>query len=198
VNVLKRTIGVLVTVAVAAAATGCGSDDEGAPIPQDAAAALERQLESIQSRFEFGGGACADIAGGDDPNTVPIRQTLDSLPKNVDQDVRDALRDSFDRLFQLVDEQCDAEPEPQQTETEEEAPAETETVPPETTETEEAVPTETEEQTAPEEEQTAPEEEQPQEKTPPGQEKKQGELDGVPGGGESGGSGGALVPEDGG
>jgi len=183
----KRTIGLLLTAAIAAGAAGCGSDDEGKPIPQDSAAALERQLGSIQSRFEVGGGACGDITGGNDPNSTPVQQTIDSLPDNVDKDVRNALQDSFDRLFQLVEEQCKSEPEPQQTETET-TPTQTETTPTETTETE-TTPTQTEE--------PPPPETTPTEKKPPGQEKKQGETGEVPDSGDDG-SGGALVPESGG
>jgi hypothetical protein len=196
-KVLKRTIGLLLTAAVAAMTAGCGSDDKGKPIPQDAAAALERQLASIQARFEVGGGACGDITGGDDPNSTPVRQTIDSLPDDVDPDVRDALQGSFDRLFQLVEEQCKSEPPPQQqqqqqqqqqTETEQ-APSQTETTPAETTETE-TTPTQTEEQPPPET--------NPNEKVPPGQEKKQGQTGQPQGNGDGDGDGGALVPENGG
>ena len=139
---------------LAALVAGCGADDEPEPsIPADTAAALEAQLNSIQDRFEFPGGqACGDIAGGEDPNTTAVDSLIDSLPNSVDADVRDALVESFDRLFQLVEQEC---AEAQQTETEPETDTQTEptdtttdtteTEPP-TTETEptETLPTETE------------------------------------------------------
>ena len=160
---LKRTTGFLALAACLLAA-GCGSDDEGAGIPPDAASALQRQLESIQGRFEFGGAACADITDGEDPNTTAVQRTLDGLPGDVDQDVRDALVQGFDRLFQLVEEQCEEprtdtetqttpEPEPvptDTTDTTETEPPPTETEPP-PTETEEPPTTETETTPAPDE-----------------------------------------------
>jgi hypothetical protein len=91
------------------AGCGGGDDEGGEPIPPDQAAALERQLESIENRFQFGGDACADITGNTDPNTTPVRSVIDSLPQNVDPDVRDALDQSFERLFELVQQQCDTE-----------------------------------------------------------------------------------------
>jgi hypothetical protein len=172
-------------------AAGCGSDDEqdGAPIPADQAAVLERQLDSIQDRFEFGGDACADITGNSDPNTTAVASIIDSLPQNVDPDVRDSLEQSFERLFQLVQDQCD-EQQGQETETEE-APV----PPPETdTETTETVP-------PPEEEEDDDEgedgEQPPVEPTTPEPAPEEPPQDGgeVPG---QGGGGGALVPgEDG-
>jgi hypothetical protein len=147
-----RTL-ILTSLLLAALAAGCGADDEPEPsIPADSAAALEAQLNSIQDRFEFPGGqACGDITGGDDPNTAAVSNLIDSLPDSVDGDVRDALVQSFDRLFELVEQECG---EAQQTETEPETDTETQTTEtttetetePPTTETEptETVPTETE------------------------------------------------------
>ena len=121
----------LILALAAGLAAGCGGDDEngGQGIPSEQAAALQRQLESIEARFQSGGGACADITGNADPNTTAVRSELDSLPEDVDPDVRDALEQSFERLFELVQEQCDTEagqeetPPPVETDT-------TETVPP--------------------------------------------------------------------
>jgi hypothetical protein len=182
-NVLKRTSGALALAACLAALGGCGSDEEGKGIPRDAAAALERQLASIQDRFGVGGGACNDITDGEDPNTTAVQQTIDSLPDDVDPDVRDALQQSFDRLFELVQEQCEEPPtdtnttetQPPETETTET----TETTPPETTETEPPA-TEPEEPTTPTD---------TGEQTAPGTGDESGSL---PGGGNGGG---ALVPE---
>jgi hypothetical protein len=172
----------------AALAAGCGSDDEqGKGIPPAAAQRLQAQLDSIESRFQTAGGACGDITGGADPNTRAVEQVIASLPKDVDPDVRDALEQSFDRLFELTDEQCDTQ-KGQKTETEEEPQPDTETQ----TETEvettpaEPEPTETEEQPPPEDTTT-------EEDVPP-----QDGGDGNQGGGNDQGNGGGGVFESGG
>jgi hypothetical protein len=129
--VRPRATTALILALAAGVAIGCGGDDEGGdPIPAEQAAALERQLESIQNRFQFGGSACGDITGGTDPNTVPVRTAIESLPQTVDPEVRTALENGFERLFELVQEQCDT----QQGQEEPPAPVETqptETIPPE-------------------------------------------------------------------
>jgi hypothetical protein len=134
---------------LAALAAGCGGDSEGSPIPAAKASDLQRQLDSIALRIRQGSvGACLD-AIRDSPrgdNVTNVNQIIDSLPRRVDPDVRDALQRSFDHLFDLVNERC-AELEQTNTTTTETAPPETqattETAPPETT------PTETEPQTTP-------------------------------------------------
>jgi hypothetical protein len=130
---MLRLLALVACVVVA----GCGSDSEGEPLPAEQAAALERQLDSIQSRFEAGDGACRDITDGDDTNTAAVEDILASLPEDVDPDARDAVRQSFDRLFELTSEQCVEQPQQP-----------TDTAPPETTapETEptDTIPTETE------------------------------------------------------
>jgi hypothetical protein len=157
----------LLLALVAGLGVGCGSDEEGKPIPRELAAQLEAQLNSIQDRFEFpDGAACGDITGGDDPNTTQVRNLIDSLPDDVDADVRDALEQSFDRLFELVEQDCGEEPA--QTETE---PTETETTPTETVPTE-TVPTET----VPTE--TIPTETLPTETVPPEEPSDGGDGDG--------------------
>jgi hypothetical protein len=195
----KRTTGFL-ALATCLLAVGCGSDDEGAGIPRKSAAALENQLDSIQGRFEFpGGAACADITDGDDPNTKAVQQTIDGLPGDVDPDVRDALQQGFDRVFQLVEEECKSPQTETQTETvTEPAPppteTETETTPPPTTET-----------TPPPTETTEPPATDTGEQEPPGQggNAPDGEggsggsgQGGDAGGAEGGSGGGALVPGD--
>ena len=149
-----RSAAATALVLAAALAAGCGSDEEkGKPIPAEAAAQLESRLAEVERRFDFGGGACADILNDSRPAVDSI---VDSLPADVDGEVRAALQDGFDRLFVLTEEQCDeetgqepetqTEPELLPTETEE-LPTETEEVPTETeeqpTETEEVPPTET-------------------------------------------------------
>lgn len=195
----KRTTGFLALAACLVAA-GCGSDDEGGTgIPRNAANALETQLDSIQNRFEFGGAACNDITDGDDPNTTAVQKTIDNLPDDVDQDVRNALEQGFDRLFQLVQEQCKEPQTTTETETVTEPPptptvTQTETTPPETTET-----------TPPPTETTEPPPTNTEEQEPPGQggnSRGQGGGGGTgqggdaTGGGQGGSGGGALVPGD--
>jgi hypothetical protein len=205
VNVLKRTnrhlapAACLVAFAAGALAAGCGSDDEGTPIPANIANQLQTRLDEIERRFEFGNGACADIENDSKP---AVEQLVSSVPNDVDADVRQALRESFDRLFELTAEQCEqqqTETQPAPTPTPEPEPVPTEPAPPETTETE-ALP-ETETTPPPEQTETSP---------PPtqGEEDEGGEGgDGGEGGGSGagqggsgvtgeGGSGGVLVPED--
>jgi hypothetical protein len=183
-------------------AVGCGGDDEesGEPIPAEQAAALERQLESIENRFQFGGDACRDITGNADPNTTAVRSVLDSLPQDVNPEVRDALDQSFERLFELVQEQCD-----ENSGQEEQAPPVDTgpTVPP----AEEEGDDEGDEE---EETPTTPPEEGPTGTTPPTEVPPEGPTgttgQGGAGGGNSGqggsgtagqgGGGGALVPGD--
>jgi hypothetical protein len=129
--------------AIALAAAGCGSDEEGKGIPPEAAQRLEGQLDSIEGRVR--NDACQDVTEGDDPNTRVVEDAINRLPSDVDQDVRDALEQSFERLFQLVEDEC----RPTETETETETTP-TETVPPAPTPTEttptETTPTQTEEE----------------------------------------------------
>lgn len=182
----SRGTAALILVLAAGVAAGCGSDDEpeGAPIPPQAAADIESRLAEVERRMAAGAGACADIQNDTQPAVDSI---VASLPSDVDPDVRDALQDSVDRLFELTEQECDEE-KGQDTQTQPELPPETET------QTEEAptepAPTETEEEPPPEED----EEEVPPEELPPGQD---GELS--PGqGGENpgqGNGGGAIVPE---
>jgi hypothetical protein len=131
---LKR-IFLLVVLGACLAVAGCGSDDEGGkPIPTAQAQALETRLSEAQRRLQDGSvGACRDILS----NTQPAVQTiLASIPNSVDPDVRDALSQSFDNLWNLVDDECqNLQPD---------EPTQTETTPPETTPTEtQTQPTET-------------------------------------------------------
>jgi hypothetical protein len=180
----------LLAVAACAAAlvvAGCGGDDEepeGAPIPQAQAQELEARLDEVQRRFDFGGGACGDIQDDSRPG---VDQILATIPNRVDADVRQALADGFDRLFQLSQEQCEGE----ETETTEEpvetVPAETETVEVPTTPTE-TVPPDTDTTEQP----TTPVE-------PPGNGNGNGNGNGPDGTGPpgQGDGGGVIVPEDG-
>jgi hypothetical protein len=130
-----RTPTTLLIVLAAGFGAGCGSDEEPKPsIPQDSTTALLRELTSIQNRFDFGDGACNDIPG----NKRSVNDIISRLPSSVDADVRNALQDSFDHLFDLTADQCD-KTKGQDTDTE------TETTPTtETTETTDTTTTETE------------------------------------------------------
>jgi outer membrane biosynthesis protein TonB len=185
-----RTTTTLILALAAGLAAGCGSDDEqdGAPIPQQAAVDLEARLAEVERRIEAGGGACADIQN----DTLPaVASIIDSLPENVDPDVRDALEQSFDRLFQLTEEQCD-EQKGQETETQAEPPPETETtetLPPEEEEDDD------EEEEPPPTEEIPPPEEVPPTEVPPGEGQGGDSGSGAEGGSPGqGGGGGALVP----
>jgi hypothetical protein len=109
-----RTLTSLLLVVAACIAAGCGSDEEPKPsIPSDATTEFMRQLTSIEQRFDFGDGACNDIA----ENQQAVDDQIEALPASVDSDVRNALQDSFDHLFDLTSSQCD-ETEGEQTDTE--------------------------------------------------------------------------------
>ncbi len=95
-----RTATTTLLLVAAALVAACGSDDEeGDPIPAATAAELEKRLASVQDRFDFGGGACGDIP----EDQELVNQAIDSLPAGTDQDVRDALQEGFDRLFELTE-----------------------------------------------------------------------------------------------
>jgi len=125
--VTPRTITTLLLVVAAAVGAGCGADQETKPsIPPETAQALEARLSEVERRFAVGDGACDDIINDSQP---AVESILASMPSSVERDVRDALNQSFDRLFELTAEQCDAQAEST-------TPTETETVTTETTDTE--------------------------------------------------------------
>ena len=136
---LKR-ISLLLALGACLAAAGCGSDDEGGKRIPAAHGGRSRRPSStsVQARLDNGTpGACKDILEGPrGPNRAAVQQLIDGLPDDVDPDVRDALQESFDNLWSLVESKCeDLEPD---------EPAQTETTEPETTPTEtETEPTET-------------------------------------------------------
>jgi hypothetical protein len=170
-----------VALALTLATAGCGGDDEGSPIPAATATALNAELDGVQARLDNGtAGACKDILEGSrGPNLARVNQLIDGMPDDVDPDVRSALEDSFDRLWELVQQDCDDKA--QQEEKDQPAPepeTETQTTPPET-ETEETTPTETTETTPPETEPLPPEGDGDNDGSVPGN----GNGDGVEGGG---------------
>jgi hypothetical protein len=162
----------------ALAVAGCGSDKQGKQLPREQVSALQRQLNSIEDRLDAG--RCQDILDRRDPNVPVVRRNIDSLPGDVDPDVRDALVKSFNRLFQLVQDQCQ---EPTQTDTTPTAPTPTET---------QTTPTETQTETTPTETQpTTPQQQQQQD----GQQQKQQRN--PRGDGNGGGGGGKSAPGQG-
>jgi hypothetical protein len=123
-------------------ASGCGSDKEGKDLPKSSVTQLESSLNSIQRRFEAGDGACRDIVHGDDTDVTAVENKINALPASVDKDVRDALKESFQNLFDLVNQECGQTTETTPTETTPTETTPTETTPTETTPTE-TTPTET-------------------------------------------------------
>jgi hypothetical protein len=182
--VTYRAITTLILLLAAGVAAGCGSDDEpeGAPIPQQAATDIEARLAEVERRMEAAGGACADIQNDTKPAVDSI---VASLPSDVDPDVRSALQDSVDRLFELTEQECD-EQQGQQTETQAEPPPETETETEAETVPTETLPTETEE--------VPPPETQPSEEAPPEDGDELLPEQGGEGSGQGNG-GGAVSPE---
>ena len=167
-----RTTALALLAALALAVAGCGKDSEkGNPIPSANVTELQKQLDAIESRFEHGDGACADITNDSEP---AVSRALDPIPSSVDRKVRRSLRESVAQLFRLTADQCDAT----QTDT-------TETQP-DTTPTEPQTDTQTEtQQTETQQTQTQQTETQPQ---PPGQEKpKKPKKPKGPGNGNGGG-----------
>jgi hypothetical protein len=187
VTTLKR-ISLLLALGACLAIAGCGSDDEGGkPIPADTAAALESQLDGVQARLDNGTpGACKDILEGTrGPNRDAVQQLLDGLPGDVDPDVRDALEQSFENLWSLVESKCEdlQADEPTQTQTQTQPEPEPDTTETQT-ETIETTPPETDTETNPEEAPLPPD--------------GDGESDGaIPGTGNGGGVGPGVLKENG-
>jgi hypothetical protein len=140
--VIPRILTTLLLVAATALAAGCGADKETKPsIPADAAQTLEARLAEVQRRFDAGGGACGDITNDSQP---AVESILASLPSSVDSDVRNALTDSFDRLFELTAQQCDdKQGQTDTTATDTTETTDTQTTDTTTTETTDTTPTET-------------------------------------------------------
>jgi len=145
-SVAKR-ISLLALLVLGVVLAGCGGDKEGKPLPTAQAQLLNGRLDEAERRLADGSeGACKDILGDTQPE---VGRIIDSLPDDVDADVRDALTESFDNLWNVVDDRCQeiadqSKPEPTKTE-----PTPTETTQTETTQTETTETTQTEPDTAP-------------------------------------------------
>jgi hypothetical protein len=172
----SRRILAAAVVGVALAAAGCGGDEEGKPIPVATATGLQTQLDGVQRRIDQGSaGACKDILEGPDskgPNKKQVQNLIDSMPDEVDSDVKSALQDSFDQLWDLVEQDCEDKASEEEQNT---TPTDTQ---------EETTPTETEEETTP----TTPETTTTETTAPEDEE--------LPGG-EGDGDGGGAVPDTG-
>ena len=133
---------VVAALVLCAVAAGCGGDEEGKGLASAQVQLLDGRLDETQRRLDDGSaGACRDILNDTKPE---VGRIIDSLPNDVDADVRDALVESFDNLWGLVDDRCqeaeqkeesqqEPEPEPEPTQTE---PTQTETTETDTTTTE--------------------------------------------------------------
>jgi hypothetical protein len=181
-----RRILALALAATALGAAGCGGDEEGKGIPQATATGLQAQLDGVQRRIDQGSaGACKDILeGANGPNKQQVQDLIDSMPRDVDADVKSALQDSFDNLWDLVEQECeDKASEEEETNT---TPTETDTTP-----------TETQTETAPPETETETET-TPTQTTPPSEEElPEGEGNGNGGGAVPGtGNGGGVGPSN--
>jgi len=169
-------------VGVALAAAGCGGDEEGKPIPAATAGDLGAQLDDVQARLDQGSpGACRDILEAPESRGADKQQVqdlIDSMPDDVDSDVKSALQDSFDNLWDLVEQECeDKESEQEQNTT----PTETQ---------EQTTPTETQEETTPTQEETTPTTPETSPDTAPLPNDGNGEGEGaLPGTGNGGGVG---------
>jgi hypothetical protein len=143
VRVLGRILALVLTAATLAIA-GCGGNDKGDPIPAATADSLQSQLDGVQARLDQGSaGACKDILEGPrGPNKQQVQDLIDSLPDSVDSDVRSALQDSFDRLWDLVDQECQDKESKTQTDTTPTDTTPTDTTPTDTTPTD-TTPTDT-------------------------------------------------------
>ena len=86
----KLKIGLTLVAALGALwASGCGggSGSHGRPLPSQQALALQRELDSVQRRFQFGDGACRDIQNSSKSDVETI---LASISTSVKADVRNA------------------------------------------------------------------------------------------------------------
>ena len=175
----RRRIFALALVAVAVAAAGCGGDEEGKGIPVATADSLQNQLDNVQARIDQGSaGACMDVIeapASRGSNKQQVQDLIDSMPDDVDADVKSALQDSFDNLWDVVEQDCEDKADKQDTHT---TPTETET---------QTTPTETQTETTPTQTETTPTQTETAPDTAPLPNDGNGNGGGVPGAGNGGG-----------
>jgi hypothetical protein len=130
-----RSILAVLVAALAVAASGCGDDEKGGPIPSDQATEINSLLDQTQRRMDAGN-ACGDVKS----QTLPrLDAAVNRLPGSVDHNTRTTLNDGVSHLRTLVDRECG-------TIAKQKEKARTETTPTETTPTE-TTPTETQTET---------------------------------------------------
>lgn len=176
-----RNFTYLLLLLAACVAVGCGADKETKPsIPAAASTDFMTRLTSVENRFKVGDGACNDIP----QDQVLVNDQIAKLPSSVGSDVRNALQDSFDHLFDLTSAQCDKTKGQSDT-----PPNTTPTTPPTDTTNSDTTPTDnTNTDTTPTD--TTP----PDTTTTPGTPPNQGNPGGQ--GGDNQGGGGAQGPGD--
>ena len=110
----SRARQILLALAAAAAvgAGGCGSSpddarpERGKGLPQSSVDALDRRLDEVQRRYDFGVdngsvGACEDIEDSFQEEGG-IDELVSSLPQDVDPELRTALERSIERVRELT------------------------------------------------------------------------------------------------
>jgi hypothetical protein len=90
-------------LAVAALAAGCGGSEK---IPEQTAAALNRNLETVENRIEAG--ECKEARA----QLRRVDRTVGGVPVDVDPSVRSTLGRGVDHLDELIGKQCKEKPEP--------------------------------------------------------------------------------------
>jgi len=157
----RKGIFALALVVAALLVAGCGGDDKGKGIPPATAEQLYAQLDKVQARIDQGSpGACRDILEAPDSrgaNKKQVEDTIDSMPDDVDADVKSALQDSFDHLWDLVEQECEDKADQQDTNTTPtDTQTQTDTTPTDTTPTDTTPTDTTPTDTTPTEPDTAP------------------------------------------
>jgi outer membrane biosynthesis protein TonB len=94
---------VALLVAIAALTAACGGSER---IPEQTAAALGRNLETVGNRVEAG--ECQEARA----QLGRANRTVVGLPGGVDPSVRSTLERGIDHLGELIGEQCKQKPEP--------------------------------------------------------------------------------------
>jgi TolA-binding protein len=135
---MRRTLPYLLALLLgvgAALLAACGQGTRGG-IPAADASSLNRELEGVRSRVADG--QCGQLAS----QLRAINTRIDRLPRSVDPQLVQALRDGADRLQRRAVSECNANSLPTNTATET-TPTVTETTTPDTTTQPDTTPTDT-------------------------------------------------------